>query len=242
MHDDEIAKINLLLEFISFARRSVCIFNHIPRVISDYYLNIVILVLMWGAMGGAFNILGGYAGEVCFIPPLFIGIGAYLSTWLLLRLNLSPWLGMLVGGIFCALLALGIGYLYFRYGLRDVYFALGTMALVMIAQTVFLNLPGFGGAEGLVILIEEDNPFMMKFREKLPLLFHLPGPGCSYPGVKLQDFKNKTGLLVSGDPRKPGSSRGSGCKCYALQATRHICDRFFPWIIGDILGSVRYFY
>lgn len=143
----------------------------LPTVISDYYLSVAILVFMWGAMASAFNILGGFAGQVCFIPPLFVGLGAYISTWLEIRFSITPWIGMLIAGAICTLLALFIGYLYFRYGLRDVYFALGTMALVMIAQTVFLNLPDFGGAEGMVILIREDNFLMMKFREKLPYYF-----------------------------------------------------------------------
>jgi branched-chain amino acid transport system permease protein len=147
------------------------IFLIVPLHVDPYILGVFTLVMMWGAMSGAFNILGGFAGQVCFIPPLFIGIGAYLSTWLLLKFNLSPWLGMPISAIFTTFIALGIGYLFFRYGLRDVYFALGTMALVMVAHTVALNIPGLGGAEGLYIIIRETNPLMMQFREKLPYYF-----------------------------------------------------------------------
>ena len=110
----------------------------LARSSSPYMLHILTLIVMWGAMASAFNLLAGYAGQVCFIPPLFVGIGAYTSTGLLELLNVSPWIGMLVGGIFATILALGIGYLFFRYGLTDVYFALGTMACVMIGQTIFL--------------------------------------------------------------------------------------------------------
>ncbi len=163
-------KLTSSLNLLASARRSVCIFNHNPachfRLLPEHRHPGFDV----GGYGWRFQYPGWLCRSGLLYSPLFIGIGAYLSTWLLLRLNLSPWLGMLVGGIFCALLALGIGYLYFRYGLRDVYFALGTMALVMIAQTVFLNLPDFGGAEGLVILIQEDNPFMMKFRRNFPII------------------------------------------------------------------------
>jgi branched-chain amino acid transport system permease protein len=142
-----------------------------PRGIPPYALGILTLVLMWGAMASAFNILAGYTGLICFIPPLFTGIGAYFSTWLLVRWNFSPWMGIFVAAAVAALLALGIGYLFFRYGLRDVYFALGTLALLTIVQIIFVYLPEFGGAQGLFIIIREDVPWMMKFRSKLPYFY-----------------------------------------------------------------------
>ena len=133
----------------------------VPLGIPPYALGILTLVLMWGAMASAFNILGGYAGLICFIPPLFTGVGAYLSTWLLVRWNFSPWGGIFLAAGAAAILALGIGYLFFRYGLRDVYFALGTLAVLTIVQIIFVYLPEFGGAQGLYIIIKEDVPWMM---------------------------------------------------------------------------------
>ena len=165
----------------------------VPRWMSPYLLNIFVLILMWGSMAGAFNILGGFAGQVCFIPPLFVGIGAYVSTWLQLRFSISPWIGMLAAGTISLIVGLIIGYLFFRYGLRDVYFALGTMALVLISQTFFLNLPNFGGAEGLYILINEDNFWMMKFREKLPYYFIVLGLATLILGINFWVSKSKLG-------------------------------------------------
>lgn len=141
-----------------------------PLGITDFRANTIITVFMWAAIAGAANILIGYAGQVCFIPPLFLGVGAYISTYLLLNQNLSPWLGMLVAASVATVLSIGIGFLFFRYGLRDVYFALGTMALVLIAQFLFLNLTGWGRSEGMYIIVRETDPWMMKFRAKMPYL------------------------------------------------------------------------
>ncbi len=141
-----------------------------PLGITDFTANTIISIFMWAAIAGAANILIGYAGQVCFIPPLFIGVGAYVSTYLLLNQNLSPWLGMFVAASVAMALSLGIGFLFFRYGLRDVYFALGTMALVLIAQFFFLNLQGWGRSEGMYIIVRETEPWMMKFRAKLPYM------------------------------------------------------------------------
>jgi branched-chain amino acid transport system permease protein len=147
----------------------------LPLTVRDYTLNIFIIILMWAAIASASNVLIGYAGQVCFIPPLFTGVGAYISTWLLLNMNISPWIGMFIAGLVTTLLALAIGFLFFRYGLKGVYFALGTMALVLIAQTLFVNMPWFGKSEGLYVIIRETEPLMMKFRNKLPYYYIILG-------------------------------------------------------------------
>src|SRR5580658_1433849 len=72
-------------------------------------LNYAILVLMIAQAGVAWNILGGYAGQVSLGHAAFYGIGAYTSTQLLLVWGLSPWLGMLAGGLVAMLFALAVG-------------------------------------------------------------------------------------------------------------------------------------
>jgi len=143
----------------------------LPLTVRDYTLNVFIIILMWAAIAGAANVLIGYTGLVCFIPPVFIGLGAYFSTWLLLNLNVTPWIGMFIAAIVTTLIALVIGFLFFRYGVGGVYFALGTVALMLISQILFVNLPWFGKSEGLYIIIRETEPLMMKFRNKLPYYY-----------------------------------------------------------------------
>lgn len=145
----------------------------LPNVLPTYWLGIGTMVLMWAMMSMAFNILGGYAGQICFISAMYSGFGAYFTTVLLLSLNITPYIGMFIAATGSALIASFIGYLFFRYGLRDVYFALGTMAMLTVMTAIFLNLPAkqFGGALGLSIIIMEDNPTMMLFRSKVPYYY-----------------------------------------------------------------------
>ena len=61
--------------------------------------NAVILMLMTAQLGVAWNILGGYAGQVSLGHAAFFGVGAYVSTLLSMKLGISPWIGMLAGGL-----------------------------------------------------------------------------------------------------------------------------------------------
>jgi branched-chain amino acid transport system permease protein len=122
-----------------------------PWIVSDpFYVHLMIMVLMWTLLGTSWNILGGYAGQVSFGHSAFLGVGAYTTMILYLSLGISPWYGILIGGLLAALIALPIGLICFR--LRGPYFALSTMAVAEIIRLVALNWESLtDGPVGLLI-------------------------------------------------------------------------------------------
>ncbi|MDY0322555.1 MAG: branched-chain amino acid ABC transporter permease [Candidatus Carbobacillus sp.] len=139
------------------------IFLVLPVVINHpYYRHVLIMMMIWATLGVAWNILGGFTGQVSFGHAAFFGVGAYTAGLGNVHLGLSPWWGMLFGPIFAALIALPIGALTFR--LRGPYFALGTLALGEIFYIVFSNWKSFTkGAQGILI--------MPQFTDKLPYYY-----------------------------------------------------------------------
>ncbi|HEX8908781.1 MAG TPA: branched-chain amino acid ABC transporter permease [Anaeromyxobacteraceae bacterium] len=131
--------------------------------------NTAIVVLMTAQLGVAWNILGGYAGQVSLGHAAFFGCGAYTSTLLLAGLGLSPWLGMLAGAGLAAALAVVIGWPCFR--LRGHYFAMATIAVGEIVQAVVTNSDALGGAVGLYLPLEERGLWGFTFKSKLPYHF-----------------------------------------------------------------------
>jgi branched-chain amino acid transport system permease protein len=137
-------------------------------------LNYAILVLMIAQAGVAWNILGGYAGQVSLGHAAFYGIGAYTSTQLLLRFGLSPWLGMLAGGAVATVFALAIGWPCFR--LRGHYFAMATIAIAEILQVVVTNWDWLGGAVGLSLPVAEAGWWGFVFnRSNVPYYYIMLG-------------------------------------------------------------------
>jgi branched-chain amino acid transport system permease protein len=142
-----------------------------PPLLPPYFLEILISVMLFGYLGAAWNILGGYAGQFSFGHAAFFGIGAYTSTLLFLRLGVSPWLGMLVGGVLAAAFGLVAGYLSFRYGLRGPYFSLVTLAFAEMLRVVAVNTKVVGSSLGLVIPSREATPWQFVFGGKLPYYY-----------------------------------------------------------------------
>src|SRR3972149_4847008 len=59
--------------------------------------HVMITPLLCALLGQAWNIVGGYAGQISLGQSLFFGVVAYPSTALLLWYHVSPWFGMVVG-------------------------------------------------------------------------------------------------------------------------------------------------
>jgi branched-chain amino acid transport system permease protein len=144
-----------------------------PPLVSPYVLHILVLVLFFAFLGVAWNLLGGYAGQFSFGHAAFFGIGAYTSTFLLVRFGLSPWLGFLAGGALAAVFGCFAGYLAFRYGLRGPYFALVTLAFAEMLRLVALNWTVVGGPMGILIPLPRagDACWRLQFPDKLPYYY-----------------------------------------------------------------------
>jgi branched-chain amino acid transport system permease protein len=144
----------------------------IPSHLSSYLLHVAIMILFFGFLGSAWNILGGYAGQHSFGHSAFFGIGAYVSTLLYIRNGVSPWVGMLLGASLAAAVGACIGYLTFRYKLRGAFFALGTFAISEMFRIVALNWDITEKAMGLLIpLRAEDSYADFLFNGKAPYYY-----------------------------------------------------------------------
>jgi branched-chain amino acid transport system permease protein len=123
----------------------------IPIFVRDaYFLDTLILILLWGALSSAWNVAGGYAGQVSIGHASFFGIGAYASALLATRWQQSPWLGMLVGVLVSLAAGAAIGYLSNR--LKGPYFALSTIAFSQVLLIIASRWRGFtSGSEGIPV-------------------------------------------------------------------------------------------
>lgn len=112
----------------------------LPVFIQDpYIMNIVILSLLFAVLACSWNLICGYTGIFTFGHQAFFGIGAYVSALLSMKLGLSPWLGLLIGGVAAGLIGLFIGLPCLRLRIAP-YIAITTLAFSEIARIICMNL------------------------------------------------------------------------------------------------------
>ena len=63
---------------------------------SRYVFSMCISIFTMAAFGTAWNIIGGYAGQIGFAHSAFFSIGAYSGVLCYLKLGISPWWGLLL--------------------------------------------------------------------------------------------------------------------------------------------------
>ena len=153
-----------------FAAGVVTVLLALPYWVSSVWQNLLITTFYYAYLAQAWNVLGGYAGQLSLGHAAFFSIGAYTSAVLAIHWGISPWLGMFVGAVLAMLLSLGIGYVGFRFGLRGFYFVLLTVAAAEICRLIALHLPILGGYTGLFINFA-PNPLQFQFQGKIPYYF-----------------------------------------------------------------------
>ncbi|MBV8534191.1 MAG: branched-chain amino acid ABC transporter permease, partial [Alphaproteobacteria bacterium] len=107
-------------------------------------------ILQFIVLATAWNILGGYTGYVNFGTAGFFAVGAYSTVVIYKTIKLPLLLAIPVGGIMAGILGLAMGYLTLR--LRGVFFAIATLALAIVLNTLIVNWSFVGGSRGAYII------------------------------------------------------------------------------------------
>ena len=131
---------------------------------SNYFLHIAVLVCVFGGLATAWNIVGGYAGQISLGHAVFYGIGSYTAVIMMLRFELSPWFGMLVGMVISGIAAVVVSWPTFR--LKGPFFSLVTIAFLEVVRLLAIHDQDLmGGSSGLTIPLNIGFEWMV-FREK----------------------------------------------------------------------------
>lgn len=132
---------------------------------NEFYFYSGYVILQGIIMATAWNILGGFTGYVNFGSAGFFAVGAYTSIALNQAFALPLPLLILAGGLVSGLIGLATGYLTLR--LKGIYFAIATLAMAIVFETIINNWEYVGGASGAYILTPEDSLFFESYVELL---------------------------------------------------------------------------
>lgn len=139
---------------------------------SGRWIEFLELTLFVAVLGQGWNVLAGYGGQYSFGHAVFFGTGAYIQALLQFKFGWSPWIALWFAMSGTTLIAAGIGYLSFRYGLRGSYFALITLAFAEAFHVLARSLDSVteGGRGVQLSLNQEPSQAIAEFQ------FNFAGP------------------------------------------------------------------
>ncbi|MDY0220077.1 MAG: branched-chain amino acid ABC transporter permease [Desulfobacterium sp.] len=195
-----------------------------PLVVrSDYYQHLAIIALIWVIIGSSWNLLAGYTGQVSFGHAMFFGVGAYTAGIIATKLGISPWWGMMFGGIAAMLVGLFVGWVCFR--LRGPYFALATLAGGEIFRLIATNWESLtDGMVGILII--------QSFRSKLPYYYIvlLLAFACVYAIYRI--MKSKWGYYFVSIREDQDASESLGINTVLYKNVSLLVSSFFTGMAG----------
>jgi branched-chain amino acid transport system permease protein len=137
---------------------------------NPFYVHIVVMAFIFVILGGAWNILSGYAGQLSLGHAAFFGTGAYASTLMVNVYGTSPWITLWIGGLAAFLLSLPVGFICFR--LQGPYFTIATIGLAEALRLLVLHFRDItNGAQGLTVPFKGNAPWHLQFDSKLPYYY-----------------------------------------------------------------------
>ncbi|MBC7499842.1 MAG: branched-chain amino acid ABC transporter permease [Herminiimonas sp.] len=202
---------------------------------SPSHQNIAILVLMAAQMGVAWNIVGGYAGQISLGQAAFYGLGAYTSTLLFAKWGVNPWIAMLAGGFLSAAISLVIGASCFR--LKGHYFTMATIAVAEIVQIIFTNWEFAGAAVGLTIPMEKQGWGAFVFAGKEPYYYIALGLLLLTLLANYAIEKSYLGYYFRAIKDEPDAARSLGIDLSKYKQVAFAVSSFFTALGGSLYAQ-----
>lgn len=145
----------------------------IPVVFGSNQYNMVLIttVLLYAVIATAWNIIGGMAGQLDLAAGAYLGLGAYCAGTLLLRWDVTPWIGMIVGGLVATGFGVLVGFPLFRFGVTEVWYALSSLALVEVMRVAFLIWEEVGGPLERYLPFYDWSLYHMRFGSYIPFYY-----------------------------------------------------------------------
>jgi len=150
----------------------------------EYLFVAAYTIVQYVVLTTAWNILGGYTGYVNFGSAAFFALGAYSTVALatfanqldeLVPESIAPMLHLIfplsipvlivIGGVVSGIVGLGMGYLTLR--LRGAFFAIATLAMAVVLQTLVVNWEFVGGSSGAYIVRPGEFPGLGSYMQYL---------------------------------------------------------------------------
>ncbi|CDM23805.1 Branched-chain amino acid transport ATP-binding protein LivG [Castellaniella defragrans 65Phen] len=131
---------------------------------TPFWTNLFVLLFVFSALSIAWNIVGGFAGQLSLGHAVFYGIGGYTSTLLTQNFGISPWIGLFAGAAISGAVAVVISYPTLR--LKGPFFALATIAILEVVRLLVIHEESWtGGSSGISLPLSIGWKWMI-FRDK----------------------------------------------------------------------------
>jgi branched-chain amino acid transport system permease protein len=199
---------------------------------SPVYGRLGALVLLAAIGSSAWNIVGGYAGQVSVGHAVFFGVGAYSAVTAYAHLGLPPIVGAPIGMALSVLIAAVIGVPTLR--LSGHYFSMATIAVAELVRVLGSTWDFIGGAQGLGGPAMPRSTLDLSFVSATPYYYLFLAVLAGLLGLTWRIERNRMGFYLRAikDSERAARSLGVASSRYKLYA--YMTSAAFTSLAGSL--------
>lgn len=208
----------------------------LPLVIKvNYTISILVYCLAFSCFGSAWNLIGGYGGQISWCHSAFVAIGAYTSFIGLKTFGISPWITMPLGAVISFAFATLIGYGTFK--LTGAYFSLSTMAFAEILRILLLYFKNqTGGAAGIYVPYKGQTLVNLAFDNDVPFYYLMLALLAIVIIIVTVFEKTKTGNYLRVIKEDETAALSLGIETFRIKLTAFQLSAVITSIVGVVYG------
>jgi len=205
---------------------------------NQYAMVLVTTVLLYAVLAAAWNIIGGMAGQLDLAVGAYLGLGAFTTGTLLIKWNITPWVGMLVGGIIATGFAFLIGFPLFGFKIKEVWYALSSSAMVEVLRVLFLMWDGVGGPTEVYLPTVISPLYSLRFNTYIPyyVIILVLLIGVIFLNHRIRSSRLGYSLLALGEDEDAVEVLGVDSRASKLKAL--MIYAFIAGVVGGLYGCI----
>ncbi len=196
----------------------------------EYLLHLFILIMMNIVLASSLRLIN-LSGQLSLAHGGMVTLGAYTSALLVMKLDLSSWLGLLAAGVVAAIVSCLIGIPFTR--LKGIYF---TMVSIFFVQIVILSIQQWrsltGGASGLFGIPRPDGFLGIVFKTKSSFFFLILAIAVVSLLVMWAIEHSRVGMTFRGIQQADSLAESVGINTTRYKVLAFTAGGFFAGLIG----------
>jgi branched-chain amino acid transport system permease protein len=203
-----------------------------------YLLHIFISIYIWSILTLGIRLIL-ITGHLNAAQASFMGMGAYTSGILALKLGWSFWIGLPIAGVVAAVLALAIGYPTLK--IKGVYFVMVTFGLTEVFRHIWMMWTGlFGGPQGLLGIPRPGaikiGGWVLAFTTKVPF-YYLAFVLMVFTIIVMRRLdSSRMGMTLRSIPQADLLAESVGVNVMGYKVLAFVIGSFFAGLAGSFWG------
>jgi branched-chain amino acid transport system permease protein len=215
----------------------------LPSVITvKYYIQLVILALIWVIVAQGQNIIQGFTGYVSITQAGLMGIGAYSSTLLSTKLGWPVWLTFVCAPIMTSFFALLVGFPSLR--VRGHYFAIVTLAYNMVIFIILMNFSALTNGEAGISNIPRPERLLgglINFEDRTTYYYLVAICALALTGLTALILKSRVGHILLAIRENETLALASGIAVWKYKLFAFVASGFYAGVGGALYAHYQGF-